>query len=444
MNFRMVKDQPLRKLVADDNSGLVEFYLHLLFMALKTFLDILPVEIAQTILRFACGSALPLETSPEAIRMSKREDDSRNQHFVKEIRSSWQVKWALSLVSRRMHVLVEGFLLEAIIVTEWDKLPSFVEFLRFPSAAIPSQTRGDRCRRLDFSLGRRGHYWCGEGHLRGFKDLWGILPLCRNLEMLIIDPWMTEYRPSPTLQLPEIFWDKLVATCAHSLRLLSIAKVEIDPRHSHKAAQSLRELQCLEIKGGWYGDLVETNTPIQLQKLHYLEMFGVDTFLGVEYPALNNAFILTADSIHAPYNFASMTPNPELLTHLSYYGPPMDIFSVCDTYVNLRQLTIHYLRRVVLQVIPWVQNGRTAPSLETLVLLCYHHEWPAAQPLLVHIRALHLNGAFPRLRKLHYKEHRDSLNTDTTHGGQGTQELISTFKTQGIELIMEKRILSLD
>jgi hypothetical protein len=283
--------------------------------------------------------------------------------------------------------------------------------------------------------------------MRGFKDLWGILPLCRNLEMLIVDPWMTEYRQAPTLQLPGIFWDNLIAACAQSLRLLSIAKVETDPRHSHKAMQSMHELQCLEIKGGWYGDWVETseiNTPVRLGKLHYLEMFGVDTFLGVEYPAVNNAFILTTDSIHAPYNFASMTPNPGLLTHLSYYGPPMDIFGVCDTYVNLRQLTIHYLRRVVLQSIPWVQNGRTAQSLETLTLLCYHHEWPAAQALLNNIRELYLSGAFPRLTKLHYKEHRDSLNTDTTHEGQGTKEMVSAFQKQGIELIMEQRILSLD
>ena len=416
-------------------------------MALNPFFDTLPVEISQIILRHACGTTRPLDTSAETIRISKLNNSPRNQHFSKDIRNSWHTKCALSLTSKQMHALVEGFLLEAIIVTEWDKLPAIVELLSSPSATNPAQIKGERCRRLDFSLGRRGHHWCGEGHLRGLRTLWGILPLCRNLEMLFVDPWMTDYKATPNLVLPDVFWETLAGTCEHSLRLLSVSKVETDPRHAHKAISSLPELQCLEIKGGWSDEVIddfEITQRTQLCKLHYLEIFGVDTLLGVTYPALENAFILTADSIHAPHNFTSMTPNPELLTHLSYYGPPMDLFDMCNAYPNLKQLTIHYLRRVILQSIPWIQHDNTASSLQTLVLLCYHHEWPMAEPLLQHIRQLHLDGAFPGLKTVHYKEHRDSLSMDNSHEGQGTKALVSTFRSQGVELVMERRILSLE
>ncbi|CAG7854239.1 SubName: Full=Uncharacterized protein {ECO:0000313/EMBL:CCA67521.1} [Serendipita indica DSM 11827] len=399
--------------------------------------DVLPAEILRTILRYATSSPRVFDTSPENVSAAAQETANLLSFYGQDILDSLPTKRSLSRVSKLFHQLVEEFLLEAIVVTEYDRLAQLRIVLSsersMPRSGNGALLKGSYCRRMDFLLGRRGHYWAGEGQYKGFKSLWGLLPNLTNLELLIIDPYQSGTLWETQITLSKGFWSLLRTRCAHSLRLLHINNVEADAGHIHLALAPFTNLESLELRGGWHGRTLPPETPTTtLPRLHNLRAFYPEIMSSISMPALQHAAIITSTIIS---DGSTLKIRPDVLTELDYCGPPMDIFELCDAFPNLRRFGIYKPRISNPGSIPWTHNGGCAEKLEEIDVFNLHSL--SLAPSLIHTLVTHCRvGSFPALRRVKYVEQECYFHEAEVQSVEPDSKSLTQL---GIDFIIEKK-----
>ncbi|KZT54889.1 hypothetical protein CALCODRAFT_556714 [Calocera cornea HHB12733] len=154
--------------------------------------DTLPVELVRYIIRLATDVPIAFDTRHESVM---DEDRTRTR---REIVESLRTKRSLSLVSKSLHILVDEYMHEIILLTRFPgctALQLFASFLRTTRRHhTPRQRirpRGERVRRLELDF-RVNSPWT-----TSWDSLWGLLPACPNVELLIFQPvcqaWMLEW-----------------------------------------------------------------------------------------------------------------------------------------------------------------------------------------------------------------------------------------------------------
>ncbi|PVG02949.1 hypothetical protein CPB86DRAFT_779827 [Serendipita vermifera] len=407
-----------------------------------SILDVFPIDILQLIIRLATLPSLALDTTPESVLLAKQPLQQRNHHFFNDIRASLRTKLAIALVCKPWRVLVEPYLLECIILQEFDRIGELHQLLASPSLLPDGKPKGSLCRRLDFALGRRGHWWSGEGRQSGFKTLWGLLPHCKNLEMLVLDPYITNPNHSfPTMvTLHHHFWDTLIRTCASTLRLLIIHNMQAHVADLQTKLVKLSQLEVLEHTGRWHNVFVEQlDVPVKVMpKLHYLQVFDAGNFYHLRLPIISNAFISTGE---LDTMFTVLEQSAVSLKRLTYLGPSFQLLDICERFPNLEHLCLRKQTSYSWHT-TWTQNGYFATSLRTIAI--HHHRvWPFARPLLENIVELKKESVLPNLKLVHYVEAEDTTFLDRVESRTegGATVLKSSFDAIGVELLVEKRFL---
>ncbi|KAG8826736.1 hypothetical protein FRC17_008131 [Serendipita sp. 399] len=401
--------------------------------------DIMPTEVLRIILQHATSSPRILDTSLETLHEAAQDQPPKLRHFGQDILNSMPTKLALSLVSKQFRNLTETWLFEAIIVTEYDRIPQLCELLRAPSISDPTKSKGTLCRRLDFLLGRRGHYWDGEAGRNALGTLLGLLPVCPNVEVLIVDPLRSGYddRSQNFLALPPVFWTLLGTKCRHSLRMLTIGHVAVNPKHVPEALGACTQLQSFEILVGWYGALPEAlEKRITLPNLHRLKVYNFETLHCVAFPNLRSAYISTNDSLFDIRRFQYKF-DIQSLTHLEYRGFYVDIFQLATVFPSITHFTLvraHFGHR------RWEFDGdNVIPNLKKITVQHYY-AWPTGQPILENIAQLCEAGALPALTEVEYVEHHGLVRSEP----RDAVEMTKAFQRLNIGYTASKRWLSFE
>ncbi|KAG6811767.1 hypothetical protein H0H92_005897 [Tricholoma furcatifolium] len=209
----------------------------------------LPDELLILIFRHATNVPEALDTSYEFIAQENRNE------VLRLVDDSMRTKLVLSVVSKHFHALTDDLLYELIIVRSFSQVPHLSRLLRSspPHALLP---RGHSCRRLDFYFGCPGtprvpHDWDDAWDV-GVHVLWGILPPCTQLEILILRagaPKRRNCRRGFCPALPECttragLWKTLTATCGRALRRLEVLGVAV---HADRLELMLRYMPNVEV-----------------------------------------------------------------------------------------------------------------------------------------------------------------------------------------------------
>ncbi|KZO94511.1 hypothetical protein CALVIDRAFT_538966 [Calocera viscosa TUFC12733] len=148
--------------------------------ARRAFFNTLTVELVQYILRLATDVPVAFDTSWSWVL---DEDRVRTRRLIID---SLQTKASLSLVSKPFHLLVDQYLYEALLL----RCPPTCDAIRRLPSHLRARkrgrrpARGDRVRRLElhFEVSPRDEW------TPAWDTLWGLLPVCPNLEALYFHP----------------------------------------------------------------------------------------------------------------------------------------------------------------------------------------------------------------------------------------------------------------
>ncbi|KAG6826898.1 hypothetical protein H0H92_013987 [Tricholoma furcatifolium] len=192
----------------------------------------LPDELLILIFRHATNVPEALDTSYEFIAQEDRDK------VLRLMDDSMRTKLVLSVVSKHFHALTDDLLYELIIVQSFNHVPHLARLLRSSLAPYAPFPRGHLCRRLDFYLGCTHcflHEWDDAWDV-GVHVLWGVLPPCAQLEVLIFhaDATCGQHCCAYAFlaELPECttragLWKTLSGTCGRTLRRLEVLGIAI-------------------------------------------------------------------------------------------------------------------------------------------------------------------------------------------------------------------------
>ncbi|KZT54899.1 hypothetical protein CALCODRAFT_499324 [Calocera cornea HHB12733] len=146
----------------------------------------LPVELVRYIIRLATDVPVAFDTRHESVLDEDRVATRR------ELLVSLQTKLSISLVSKSFHVLAEEYLYEVLLLTRFpgcSTLRRFAAFLRRGRRG-GLRPRGNRVRRLEL------HFRIDGPWTISWDSLWGLLPACPNVELLLFQPLGTVVHPA--------------------------------------------------------------------------------------------------------------------------------------------------------------------------------------------------------------------------------------------------------
>lgn len=183
----------------------------------------IPTEICQTIIKAATCVPEAFNSSFDSYLHEDRES------VVKAIQKSMSTKAALSLVSKLFHELAEEFLYEIIFVNRFDHIPHLAKLLQSQSGCHSSRgAYGLHCRRLEICLGTGTIDYKDQAWYEGGHVLWGLIPACPNVTILICHVWARRARAGllrcpnvPHLTNPAL-WKIIASTCGPHLRRLEL------------------------------------------------------------------------------------------------------------------------------------------------------------------------------------------------------------------------------
>jgi hypothetical protein len=208
----------------------------------------LPFEIIRACIRLATSLPQPFETSFEATLNEEGHD------IHPTIYEAMPTKLACSRVCKTFHEITDEFLYEAIILKEHHRARPLARLLARKSPES-RMTRGEYCRRLDVYVGH-GRLWKGEDWAWGSFTLWGLIPPCPNLRILIISPMRIppinrSQSMSKYLAIDEdaTLWKCIAATCGPRLTRLDVNYVDIRPSDLRMLLRACPKLQIASFNG---------------------------------------------------------------------------------------------------------------------------------------------------------------------------------------------------
>jgi hypothetical protein len=209
----------------------------------------LPFETLRRCIRLATNLPEPFETSFEATLSEEGHD------IHPTIYEAMPTKLACSRVCKTFHEITDEFLYEAIVLKEHHRVRPLARLLAGKSFPGSRLARGEYCRRLDVCVGH-GRLWKGEDWAWGSFTLWGLIPPCPNLRILVISPLRITpiNRSRPTTKYLAIdegatLWKCIAATCGHRLLRLDVNYVDIRPSDLKQLLRACPALQVALFNG---------------------------------------------------------------------------------------------------------------------------------------------------------------------------------------------------
>ncbi|KAG6835810.1 hypothetical protein H0H93_014461 [Arthromyces matolae] len=201
----------------------------------------LPLEIYIYIIRLATWDSEGCDTSYETI------ETEHTETALAPILDNMPTKTSLSLVSKMFNYLTEVFLHEFIYIFRFKFVPILLAHLR----RIPvgyTTPRGHFCRRLDIYLGNtRPTTYLDEAWYEGGHTLWGLVPACPYLEVLIAHVNTKTVGPL-TIGTPHLthnaLWKTISSYCSQTLRRLELSGLQI---RMDRIEMMLQRLPFLEV-----------------------------------------------------------------------------------------------------------------------------------------------------------------------------------------------------
>ncbi|KAG6910056.1 hypothetical protein DXG01_013502 [Tephrocybe rancida] len=203
----------------------------------------LPIEILRHILDLATYVPNAFNTSFEAIEGEDRD------HVLQLIHQSLITKTILSCVSKELHFIMESLLYEIVVIFRFRFVPILLERLRTMSGG-QTRTWGHTCRRLDIYLGVGSDAgYLDESWNEGGHTLWGLIPTCPRLEVLLVRVVCQDggSRPKSLFPAPHLthncLWKTISSFCAGTLRRLELFGFSI---RMDRVEMMLRYMTALE------------------------------------------------------------------------------------------------------------------------------------------------------------------------------------------------------
>jgi hypothetical protein len=339
----------------------------------------LPVEIIWFIIRIATCVPAAFDTSFDA---SIGEDVSAVTNAIQE---SMKTKLALSLVSRSFHDIVIEFLYEIVTLHELRWVKTLVSLLHTNRA--DKQCRGWWCRRLQITVGEEHEEYSGDTWLEGRHTLWGLIPACPRLIVLLCAVrFNAEFmRQTPTgCRIPRTMFQLIASKYSQTLRRMEIygnTTTRLDMMALVlKTCTAMEVFRIEELEGQWpvYDspneschdeaddegiDAVDAETLIQcrlardnarwttttvrqkvtLSNLHTLEIYPFNLSQEtLSFPALRRVGARLDVMTHTEASLAILDkgladiyPN---LTHVGYWGPTHVLSDVLGRFPNMEDL----------------------------------------------------------------------------------------------------------
>ena len=361
----------------------------------------IPTEICQTIIRAATCVPEAFDSSFDSILHEDRES------VVKAIQKSMSTKAALSLVSKLFHELAEEFLYEIIFVSRFDHIPHLTKLLQSQPNNNPShKAYGLHCRRLEISLGTGAVDYKDQAWDEGGHVLWGLIPACPNVTVLICRVWR-RIRPGAFLlgcpKLPHVtnpvLWKIIASTCGPHLRRLELFGLSMRMDHTEMLLRYCTKLEVCHLvhvrpllAGGETCDVEEFVFPqfscirslrhvVHDEKMAepsgFFDQETRESFAkyktGVPWPPCLLGPPYSLPFLHTLHidqftpritqldisNVRSLRIRPATasagreisstnwssatsLTHLSYCGYPVSLQTFLDYFPNIKELSLHY------------------------------------------------------------------------------------------------------
>ncbi|KAH0584585.1 hypothetical protein J132_07755 [Termitomyces sp. J132] len=201
----------------------------------------IPTEIISCILREATVIPEALDTSP-SIFFEDRDA------VIELVCDSMTTKASLSLVSKAFHNIMEIYLYEIVMVFRFENVPMLLSRLRTtpPGLHIP---RGHRCRRLDLYLGIGDILYDDEAWYEGGHTLWGLIPACPNLEILMARVVCSMARSDHHHLTHKALWITIAGCCAQTIRRLELYGFRIRTDRVEMMLRYLTKLEACRIIG---------------------------------------------------------------------------------------------------------------------------------------------------------------------------------------------------
>ncbi|KAG6828064.1 hypothetical protein H0H92_009366 [Tricholoma furcatifolium] len=206
----------------------------------------IPPEIYLLIFKLATLVPEACDTSFESIHAEDTEI------VLQAIHESMLIKTRLSLVSKAFNSLMETLMYEIIVITDFRFIP--VLLYQLQSTPIDySAPRGSFCRRLDIYLGiTLDAEYSDEAWYEGGHTLWGLLPACPHLEVLIAQVHQKDrghlklglVPPVPPQLTHNALWKTIATYCSPTLRRLEIFGFHI---RMDRVEMMLRSMTSLEV-----------------------------------------------------------------------------------------------------------------------------------------------------------------------------------------------------
>jgi hypothetical protein len=350
----------------------------------RTTIPSLPFEILRRCIRLATSHPEPLETSFEAT-LSEEGYDIHSTLY-----ESIPTKLACSRVCKTFHEITDEFLYEAVILKEHHRVRQLARLLASRSFPESRLVRGEYCRRLDVYVGH-GRMWKGEDWAWGSLTLWGLIPPCPNLRILVISPLRIppinrSRSTSRYLAIDEdaTLWKCIAATCGPRLLRLDVNYVDIRPADLRRLLRACPELQVALFNGVpedhnssppnyserlnteyrlHSNDIAEYNrarityaswpTRIpgpSLTSLHTIDVTVDDIpklFADLKFPNLRAAnikrYLGRPPVLRSPWDLLNETigVSAPSLTHMSLRTQPLQLEPLLTAYPHLVQLTLY-------------------------------------------------------------------------------------------------------
>lgn len=209
----------------------------------------LPPEVLRQIIREATRVPVAFDTDLHSILNEYR------AAVYADIYEGYALKRALSLVSKQFHSVTDEFLYEVVVIRSYLYLWPLLRQLR---RLEDNTARGWFVRRLDIDLGSENHSY--DGWSWGKHTLWGFLPTCPNLEVLICslvvpyhfipDRTTVPIIESSYFDAPVALLQSIATTPGPSLRRLELlGQMAVAADEAEKLVQRLPKLEVCRFAG---------------------------------------------------------------------------------------------------------------------------------------------------------------------------------------------------